>query len=468
MVLRSFLAPIKWVVALGLLAGLLGLAYWVHGEMQKERAREASGDKVEQPRRIETNQIKLSAELAESHLIETVAAEPAAWYERVTVYGRVVPNPRAAFEVRSPFAGTVRAEPGKPWRVPGERVRAGQALGWVDIRVGPAERLDLQAKLDEARQKVKGAKDVLHIQQERADRLETVSRDNPKSIPQRDWDEAQIGLAEARAQVGTYEAAVKLWENALQEIDQRKDLPNSTWSRPLIAPAGGEITELAAQPGTTVEAGGLVLRIVDFSRPLARLDLPPEVLAAGPPPEKVELTGLMPLPSGLRGATHRPNSNDPAELVKATLIGSAPQVDAASQFAVYWYEVDPKSPASSRAGAAPGHVTWRPGLFVKSALIAPQARVQEAVAVSATALLYHQGRTLVYVSREPETLKGREMRVFERREVRVLGRQGDKCVLEPRDPLRDASGFGVEPGDAVVSQNAQMLLSEEFRSDADD
>src|SRR5205814_337647 len=125
----------------------------------------------------------------------------------------------------------------------------------------------------------------------------------------------------------------KLWANALQEIEQRNEVPNSTWSRPLMAPAGGEITELAAQPGATVEAGGLVLRIVDFGKPWVRLDLPPEFLAAGPPPESVELTALTPVPSGLRGPTNRTDSNGQTEPVKAMLVGPAPQVDAASQYA---------------------------------------------------------------------------------------------------------------------------------------
>src|SRR2546429_259791 len=83
--------------------------------------------------------------------------------------------------------------------------------------------------------------------------------------------------------------------------------------------------------------------------------------------------------------------------------GAAPQVDAVSQFAGYWYEVSPKFPSPSPAAAAPGHSTWRPGLFVKAALVGQHAKVQEAVAVPGTALLYHQGRTLVYVSREAKT-----------------------------------------------------------------
>jgi hypothetical protein len=51
---------------------------------------------------------------------------------------------------------------------------------------------------------------------------------------------------------------------------------------------------------------------------------------------------------------------------------------------------------------------------------------------------------------------------YERREVRLLGREGDSWALatsQPSDPS------GLEPGEVVVQRGAQVLLSEEFRGD---
>jgi hypothetical protein len=52
-------------------------------------------------------------------------------------------------------------------------MEAGAILGWLDIRVGPQERLDLVSKLAEARAKLQGAEAVLKIRQERVKRFHT-------------------------------------------------------------------------------------------------------------------------------------------------------------------------------------------------------------------------------------------------------------------------------------------------------
>jgi hypothetical protein len=46
---------------------------------------------------------------------------------------------------------------------------------------------------------------------------------------------------------------------------------------------------------------------------------------------------------------------------------------------------------------------------------------------------------------------------YERREVQILGREGDRWLL----------ASGVTAGEPVVYQRAQVLLSEEFRGEAD-
>src|SRR5262249_40404456 len=96
------------------------------------------------------------------------------------------------------------------------------------------------------------------------------------------------------------------------------------------------------------------------------------------------------------------------------------------------------------------HAAWRPGRFVTALLRLPSAPKRSAVAVPTSAILTHQGRLLIYVEQTP--------RKFIRREVRLLVREGDQAIL----------ATGVRPGEAVVVRQAEVLLSEEFRSPAED
>jgi hypothetical protein len=413
---------LKWPAVLAALAGLLVAGYWVHVTLRADRREAEEAESVQVPRRAASAVVKLGARLAESHGLKDTPAEETTWRPRLAVYGRVVPNPRATAEVRAPFAGTIKAAPGAAWPAPGTRVKAGQELGRLVIRVGPQERLDLLVKLGEARLKQKGSEEILTIFQERVKRLATVAN----VVSQTERDAALVRVAEAKIQLDTAKAAVKQWEDALAAIDGQGGARDAVWSHVLTAPGPGEVTELLGRPEMAVEAGAVIARVVDFRHALVRVDVP---LGA------------------LGGASNRPEAAGPAWPVPARLVGPAPQVDVASQFAGYWYEVDTAGPwffGPSFSGQA-----WRPGLFVKGMLTVAWEEPRRAVAVPADALLYHQGRALVYVTIGP----GR----YERREVRVLGRQGSRWILES----------GVSAGEPVVSARAQVLLSEEFRGDAD-
>jgi multidrug efflux pump subunit AcrA (membrane-fusion protein) len=74
-----------------------------------------------------------------------------------------------------------------------------------------------------------------------------------------------------------------------------------------------------------------------------------------------------------------------------------------------------------------------------------------ALKVPATALLVHAGRIVVYVHIGERT--------FRRIEVKLLDRVGDMLYLESGRVATD---------DRVATNGAQVLLSEEFRSDVDD
>jgi len=456
MFLQWLSALIKWITTVGLIGGLFYLAYRVNGEMQAERAREGGGDKVQSPPRAKDGVVNLGFKEADRYGLKEEPGQAISWSERVPIYGQVIPNPRAAVEVRSPFAGTLRAASDASWPVPGQWVRSGQALGWVDIRIGTQERLSLRDNLNTARLKKQGAKQVVQLQRERVHRLEKVSQS--QIVPGQQLDDARVLLAEAETQLAIATAAVELWQRALAEVDRPGGDQASTYSYPLTAPADGEVTELAARPGMSVEAGNLIAQLVDFRLPLVRLDLPPQAIPAGPPP-RVQLSAIPANPPALSGVLDPPESVEPTPLVTASLAGPAPRLDVASQFVGYWYAVDaPPSGETAEDGrprvGGKGHpgVVWRPGLWVKAYLKSPSAEEQQAVSVPVSAVLFHQGRSLVYVRTKPGE--------YERREVRLLGREGDSWVLAPR---QGPAPSGIAPGDVIVRHGAQVLLSEEFR-----
>jgi hypothetical protein len=417
---RAALSLLTWLAALAALAGVLYLGHLGNRWARQKRAAE-SAESAEQGKRAANKVIKLGAEMAESFGIKDEPALAARWEPRAAAYGRVVPNPRATAEVRAAFGGVLRAG-AKGWPKLGDQVKSNQELARLDVRVGPQERLDLTAKLAEARLKLKGADEQVRIHQRRYERL----RDAGEGVSRSELDSARTQMIESRTQQETAQAAVKGWQQALDAIVGR-GAEEKTWTQSLTAPSAG-----------AVEPGGLVVRLVNFRVALVRLEIPPEALADGPPPS-VDLFNQAPVPAALEGASNRPDPAGTAALVAARLVGPAPQVEVASQYAAYWYEAN----LGSKAG-------WRPGLFVKAFVKVPGAAAERAVSVPESSLLYHDGRALVYVRLSP----GR----FERREVRVLGREAGRWVLSE----------GVSAGEPVVSRRPQVLLSEEFRADVDD
>src|SRR5262249_4953304 len=99
---RLALRLLLWSAALLAVGGLLTGAYFLHQEMSAGRAGESAGARAPPARRLENRVVKLGESLARSLGVEAEPARAAQWYETTAVYGRVVPNPRATFEVRSP------------------------------------------------------------------------------------------------------------------------------------------------------------------------------------------------------------------------------------------------------------------------------------------------------------------------------------------------------------------------------
>jgi multidrug efflux pump subunit AcrA (membrane-fusion protein) len=355
-----------------------------------------------------TVKFKLGAEFARSYGIEATPAKAASWQPKIHVDGRVIPNPHASFEVRAPVAGVLLADTSVPLRL-GTAVKVGQ-LARFEGRFTAPEKLDLQGKLVDAEARLVSTETILKIRQDAYDRIKAAST----NVSQANLDERAVQLAEAKMAHQAAQAQRNLWKDAFDSVGKQNVLVS------IQTPMAGEIAELIVQPGTFVESGSPLLRIVDYRRVLVRLDFPATETEA---PREVELEA----PTGNGGC-------------KAILRGPAPNVEVGLQRVGYLYETE---------AIPPNGPTWRPGLYVRAVLPESGKSPLAAAAIPASALLVHQGRTLVYVQLNP----GR----YERRVLEVLGRQEETLYV-----------LGVRDGEEVVSKHAQVLLSEEFRSDVDD
>ena len=185
-------------------------------------------------------------------------------------------------------------------------------------------------------------------------------------------------------------------------------------AKPLVVPRGGLVTQVGAQPGEMVQPGQLLLEVTDYDEALVRVAWPPD--APGPPAE----VGVSLAAEGARG-------------VRARLVGAAPSADPVTRLPAYLY----------RAGR--GWRGVRPGAAVL-VTVADRGGPGGGVLVPDRAVVQWQGLAWAFVQRGA----GRFMR------VRV-----------PTDrPL--PGGFltraGLAPGDTIVVEGAEQLLSEEFRA----
>lgn len=350
--------------------------------------------------------------------IEAQNVRSAQWRPTLHVDGRVIPNPEATLEIHAPFAGFIRGAPDQSKLRLGESVRPLETLALLDARFTPLEALDLRAKLEDAKARHKAAEEVVKIRQEALGRKVKLP---VGLLSQDDVDTASIQVAEAKMQTGLALTQWKLWDQALGGAAGKK-----TVVVPIQSPIAGEIVEIGAHPGANVDAGQAIARIVDFRRVLLRLDFP-MTTAKTRPPASILVQAL-----------------DATVSWGASLRGPAQSLESGLQKASWLYEILPDD-----EGAAP---RWQAGLFVRAMIEDSSKPALPAILIPSSALLVHQGRTLVYI----EKRLGR----YERREVEILGRAADMLAIAAAGWLADE--------DRVVTGGAQVLLSEEFRNEVDE
>ncbi|HEU4589103.1 MAG TPA: HlyD family efflux transporter periplasmic adaptor subunit [Gemmatimonadales bacterium] len=202
------------------------------------------------------------------------------------------------------------------------------------------------------------------------------------------------------------------WPAFGETVEAGRPIAQVSDAKPLAAPRSGVVSQVGAQPGEMVQAGQLLLEITDYSAPLARIAWPAD---APPPPSEV----LLAMP----GSSHR---------VRARLVGASPSADEITRLPAYLYRAEQGWPGA------------RPGTAVIASVrgAGPPAR---GVVVPDQALVQWEGLVWAYVQRG-------------------AGRFERQRVTTERPVPGGMLATGLEPGDTVVVQGAEQLLSEEFRA----
>jgi len=326
----------------------------------------------------------------------------------VVAYGRLEEDPAESFLLRAPIEGFLRAEPRGRWPRLGDRVADGTVIGAVEPRFAPAERLGLEKDLAAARSERSAGAVSAGAARAAYERARILNADN-KNVSDRAVEEAEANWKEQEQKVKAAEDTIRLLEDALRSA-------GAAAARPLRVERGGEVVEVTANPGEAVESGSPLLRVARFERLLARVETP-----LG---ERV--------PAAARTARIVPAGFED-QPIRATRVALVAAADPATQGQSVLFRLD-----TSVQGLRPG--------IALTAYVELPGGPRRGVIVPRSALVRVGGRTFAYAQTGADQ--------FVRKPV-------------PLDHPVQSGYFiaaGLSPGDRVVVEGAQTLLSEEFKS----
>ncbi len=400
-----------WVLTVGVLLAAAGLLIWSYSSHRDELTSETTADAaIKNPAKVATEGgepvVTIDDDVQERMGVKSEPVAAMTRRRQVVAYGALEEDTSGSFILRAPIAGAIEGAAGKTWPAPGETISDGARIGQVEPRLAPADRVNLNDRLAAAQADLDGSRVAFLADQAALARMRTLNADD-KNVSDRAVQEAEARVASEQAKMNGIQQSIKLLTGALASIREA--------AAPLEMTRGGMVVEVLAHPGESVESGQSILRVSRFDKLLARVDVPAGETVA----------------PDLKTATILPLGND-AKPLTGERVGFAAAIDPKTQGQPFLFRI-------SDPGA-----TLRPGLSVTAYLEAPGAARAGAV-VPRSAVIWQSGKSWVYVQ------TGKEK--FTRREVKL------------EDPA-SAGWFtlSLQPGDKVVTSGAQMLLSEEFKS----
>jgi RND family efflux transporter MFP subunit len=340
--------------------------------------------------------------------LKTEVLAHATFVPEVIAYGRLEEDPSRVFLLRAPVAGTLRQWSDRDWPAIGQVLTDGSQVALIDPRFTPVDRLTLRDRLASARADLTAASAAATAARAAYERAKTLNADN-KNVSDR-------ALQDTEARVKAEEARVEAARETANLIESSLKSAASAAAVPLAVDRGGEVVEVMAQPGESIEPGQPILRLARFDRLIARVDVP----AGATVSTSVSTARIVAV-----GHEDHP--------IRAERISLGAAIDPQTQGQPFLFLV-------RNTGTA-----LRPGLAVTAYLRLPGTPLG-GVIIPRAAVVRAEGKAWAYVQTAEDQ--------FVRRPVAA-------------EQLTESGWFvasGFTAGERIVIAGAQVLLSEEFKS----
>jgi membrane fusion protein, heavy metal efflux system len=366
--------------------------------------------------------IRLTPEQVQASGLQTIAVRAGEVATTTNAIGRVKARAGGEAQVFSPFTGRLIADPAKLPRI-GSVVKKGAVIAEVEQILTTAEQAQIRgAAAQFASTAVQLQSAIDQAQQEVAFRQTELARSQRLyeggAISLKQLQTAEFNLNQAQTQLEGAKRS-KAQSEAAQE--QQKNAPRRA---PIPAPISGTVVAADLTAGQQTDVVKSLLTIVDLSSVWVEVTIHENDLSATRSARVAEIT----------------TPANPGRTYSGQLVTIGNLVDPVNRTVTVIFSVN------NTDGSLKLEMT-------AEARIPTEARAQ-ALLIPASAVLYEEGKRLVFVEREPG--------VFQHRPITIGARQDDQITVTS----------GLQVGEKVVSVGAQSLRSERLKvqipTEADD
>ena len=352
--------------------------------------------------------VRIASEAQQRIGLETRAATAQAIEPEIVAFGRLEEDPSRTFVLRAPVAGSLHFATGRDWPNIGQSLADATVIGTIEPRLATADRIGLTNQLATAQSELSASTASVGAARAAYERTQLLNADN-KNVSDR-------ALEDAAARLAAEESRLKAATDTVRLLRQSLDSAGPTGNTPLTIERGGDVVEIMARPGEAVEPGTPILRVAKLDRLFARVDVPVgEHVPLTVPTARIVAVGYEDTP------------------VLADRVGVAATPDPAAHGQSFVFRL-----RDTQLGL-------RPGLAVTARIAVPGPR-RQGIVIPSTAVVRLAGKSYVYVQTTANE--------FVRKEV-TLDQPTEGGFLSTRT---------LSAGDRVVTQGAQLLLSEELKS----